>query len=106
MAIPVSNLERAIAELAFCHPIRAALQVAPIPTSRLNLATHQPQIRPEKILLVEGLYDLFVPAETFQKLAAAWRLPGWKQVPQSHITTLFSPSAMRGIMDWLAETLG
>jgi dienelactone hydrolase len=105
LAIPVSNLERAISELAFCHPIRAALKVAPIPTSGLNLASHTPRISPEKILLVEGLYDLFVPADTFKKLAEAWHLRGWMQVPQSHISTLFSPSAMRGTMDWLAAII-
>jgi pimeloyl-ACP methyl ester carboxylesterase len=105
LAIAVSNLERAIRDLEFCHPIRAALGVAPIDASRLNLATLKPRIAPERILLVEAIYDMFVPSETFREVAGAWGISEWKKVPQSHISSLFSPRTMREIMDWLARTL-
>jgi hypothetical protein len=105
LTIPVSNLERAVYELEFCHPIRSALSIAPAELTALNLAAHRPKIAPDKILLVEGIYDLFVPADTVKHLASAWGIPSWKRLKQSHISMLFSRGSMRECMDWLRDTL-
>ena len=106
LTTPVSNLERGIAELPFCFPIRAALGVAPVPLGRLNLQSLRPAIQPDRILVSQGLYDLFVPPETYSTLADAWNLSGWEAVAQSHISILASPRTMRGNVAWLKETLG
>jgi dienelactone hydrolase len=102
---PVSNLERAVAELEFCHPIRAALKVAPANLRTLNLQFRQPKIAAPNIHLVQAEYDLFVPAETYRDLAAAWRLPGWETVRESHITILTSKFASRRVIRWLDARL-
>lgn len=106
LATPVANLERAVRELEFCHPIRAALAVVPVNLHPLNLATRTPRISPNRILLVEANYDLFVPSDTCAELAAAWHLPASLKVPQSHISILFSRRSMRQIIDWLESGLG
>jgi hypothetical protein len=100
----VSNLERAVQELEFCHPIRAALQVAPIDLCALNLQARTPKIAGERILVVQARDDLFVPADTYRELATAWKLPSWAIVPQSHITILVSRKAMRQSIEWLEES--
>jgi dienelactone hydrolase len=105
LTTPVSNLERAVNELEFCHPIRAALTVAPVPIRSLNLSSHPLRLSPDAISVMEGEYDLFVPAETYQELAKAWNLRAWVRVPQSHISVLTSPSAMKQSIRWLAERL-
>lgn len=105
LTIPVSNLEQAVRELEFCHPIRSALAVAPVGITALNLASHQPKIAPARIRLMQSEYDLFVPAATYGELARAWGLRTWDKVPHSHISVLFAPSPMRKGMDWLSATL-
>jgi dienelactone hydrolase len=105
LTTPVSNLERAIRELAFCHPVRAALAAGPVHLRLLNLTEYRPKIPAEKILVTESRYDCFVPPETYGELAAAWELGGWSKVPQSHISILCSPKATREIARWLVNAL-
>jgi len=105
LTTPIPDLERAVAELPFCAPIRAALAVSPVSLAPLNLASLQPRIPPGRILLTEGGHDLFAPAGACRSLAAAWGLPAWDTFPHSHISLLFSKAAMERSMDWLAQTL-
>jgi dienelactone hydrolase len=98
---PVSNLERAVAELEFCHPIRSALEVTPVKLQCLNLGARKLAIEPRRVHLVEARYDQFVPRETYAQLSAAWSLPGWKVVPQGHLSILVSSKITRQTIDWL-----
>ena len=105
LTTPVSNLQRAVAELEFCHPIRAALQIVPANLESLNLPARKPKIAPEKIYMVEAAHDLFVPSATYREVADAWRLPPWEVVPQSHITVLVSKKASKQTIEWLVGQL-
>ncbi len=103
LVTPVSNLDQAVRNLEFCHPIRRALSVVPVDLQRLNLASQQPKISSGRILLVEGLYDQFVPGSGYPELAGAWHIENWLRVPQSHISILVSRSATRQCIAWLRE---
>ena len=105
LVTPVSNLEQAIRDLEFCHPIRTALSAAPVDLHRLNLPAQDPRISPDRILLLEARYDQFVPAGSYSELARAWHIEKWLQVPQSHISILASRSAMRQCIGWLREQM-
>jgi dienelactone hydrolase len=105
LTTPVCQLERAVLELEFCHPIRRALEVVPVDFSPLNLDTRQPKVAPEAIRLVQAEHDLFVPAESYQVLARSWGLKDWQIEPQSHITILLSRRANRAGIEWLASRL-
>jgi dienelactone hydrolase len=98
---PVSNMEQAIRDLEFCHPIRTALAVAPAELHRLNLPVQQPKISPDRLLLVQAQYDQFVPATTYDELARIWKINNRLQLPQSHISILMSRSSARRCIDWL-----
>jgi len=105
LVTPVSNLEQAIRDLEFCHPIRTALSVAPADLHRLNLPSQQPKIPSNRILLVEARYDQFVPGQSYNALARAWHIEKWLQVPQAHISILVSRSTTRQCIDWLREQM-
>jgi dienelactone hydrolase len=103
LTTPVVDLARGVRELAFCHPVRAALAGENLNLSTLNLTAHQPRIPPERILICQSSYDLFVPSETFDQLACAWRIPRVHTCPQSHLSVLLSRRSMRVSLNWLAE---
>lgn len=105
LTTPVANLEQAVRELEFCHPIRAALQVAPVDLQSLNLAAGNPRIAPEKILLIEARYDRFVPGETYIALARSWGIKEWPRVAQSHLSILISRRVTSDCVEWLERSL-
>jgi pimeloyl-ACP methyl ester carboxylesterase len=103
LTTPVSNLERGVSELSFCHPIRSSLDGASLDLSRLNLTSHRPKCA--AVQLVQSEYDLFVPPETYRDLARAWNLPGWEIQPHGHITILASPKATRKSIQFFQDKL-
>jgi dienelactone hydrolase len=105
LATPVSNLEQAVRELEFCHPIRSALAVAPVELRPLNLSSRRPKIAPERILLMEGRYDQFVPHSSYVELADAWGIEKWHIVSQSHLSILVSRAATWQCIEWLSAQL-
>jgi dienelactone hydrolase len=105
LTTPVSNLEQAVRELEFCHPIRSALEVCPVELRPLNLSSRRPKIAPERVLLVEGRYDQFVPHSSYTELAEAWGIENWNVVPQSHLSILVSRRATRTCIAWLTAQL-
>jgi dienelactone hydrolase len=105
LTTPVISLERAVRELEFCHPIRAALAAAPMDINPLNLEASRPSISGDRILLVQGDYDRFVPSETYDQLMRAWNLRPCQRVLESHISILVSRSATRQSIDWLRRCL-
>ncbi|HEX7860074.1 MAG TPA: hypothetical protein VF773_07110 [Verrucomicrobiae bacterium] len=105
LTTPVIDLERAVKELAFCHPIRSSMAAERLDLSALNLTRQRLRIAPEGVQLVESGYDLFVPEETYAELARDWKLPRWEKQPQGHISILTSRRAMRQSMDFFARNL-
>ena len=105
LTTPVSNLACAVRDLAFCHPIRSALNGTELNLSALNLTQHRPRINPVAIQLVESSYDLFVPKNSYRELAEAWKLPAWNTQKQGHISVLTSRKAMRESISWLMRAL-
>lgn len=105
LTTPVSNLARGVAELSFCHPIRSSLNGMDLDLGRLNLQRKRPQIPVKAIEVVQSIYDLFVPEETYLELAQAWNLQDWTKEPHGHISVLTSRQAMKRSIDWLEKSL-
>jgi pimeloyl-ACP methyl ester carboxylesterase len=105
LSTAVTSLSDAIRDLAFCHPIRATLQVVPMDTRQLDLENRRPQVAPEKILLQEGAYDSFISRESYERLARAWHLSNWLICRESHISILTSKRAMKQGARWVADKL-
>jgi dienelactone hydrolase len=102
---PVSDLETAVRELEFCHPIRSALSVIPVSLAALNLHSRTPTINATRILLVEAQYDQFVPHSSYVELASAWKIEKWEPFRESHLSILISRRATRTALEWLATRL-
>jgi hypothetical protein len=103
LTTPIIDLARAVRELPFCHPVRSALAGENLDLAKLNLTAHRPKIPPRQIHVCQCDYDVFVPIETFNQLASAWRLPRVHTCAQSHLSVLLSPRSMRVSIDWLAQ---
>jgi len=101
---PVPNVELAIRELDFCAPIRVALGDKAIDVSPLNLASRHPLIRPEQILIVESLHDIFAPPEVVDHVWDAWNRPPILRVDHGHISVLLSLPIMGRIVRWISRT--
>jgi dienelactone hydrolase len=70
----------------------------------LNLGRSQPAISREKVLLIEGMYDLMVstgPEEIWQ----SWGQPEIWRLPHGHISTVLAPGLTGRILRWLAPRL-
>jgi hypothetical protein len=91
-----------IDETAFVAPIRRALEGHNLDLSPFNLHEHQPQIPKENILLVEAIYDRFVPAETIEDLWRAWDEPEIWRRPCGHITVMLSLGLMKATARWMS----
>ena len=103
LATPVVNLERAIAELPFCGPIREGLKDKTLALKQLCLASLAPLLAPENILLVESQHDLFAPAETIEELWRAWGRTEIFRVPHGHISVLMSMPVLERTLRWIIK---
>lgn len=103
LATPVAKMERAIAELSFCRPIRETCEKAGIWPQHLNLARYRPRIARENVLLVEAVHDLFGPPETIEEIWECWDRPPIWRVPHGHISVLMSVGVMQQISNWIAD---
>ncbi len=103
LTTPIIDLERAVQELPFCHPIRSGLANSQLDLSRLNLARMRPNIPPSHIRVCRCEYDLFVPMETYQQLVSAWNLSTPVVCAQSHLTVLISRQSTIATIDWLLQ---
>jgi dienelactone hydrolase len=100
---PVVKVDRAIAELDFCEPIRRGLGQNKVPLAGLDLLAHRPKIPAEKILLIESKHDIFVPAETVEELWRVWGGPEIWRVNQGHISIMMSPSVLKRAVNWIGH---
>ena len=103
LCTPVGKIDRAVKDLAFCEPIRDCLQKRKLSLARLNLADYHPRTKPEKILIVESLYDRFAPVDTVEEIWRAWGRPEIMRVNHGHISVLLSLGVMKRIMGWIAS---
>jgi len=103
LVAPVGKISRAIEELAFCEPIRQALQSRKISLARLNLVAHRPRISPDKLLIVESKHDQFAPVETVEELWRAWGQGDIMRVNHGHISVLLSLPIMERVMQWISR---
>jgi hypothetical protein len=100
---PVSRMDRVIAELDFCKPIRRRLNGTSIRLDRLNLVAHRPRPFPDDLLIIQSAHDLFAPAETVEELWCAWNKPEMWRVMHGHISILMSAPMMERTVNWVAR---
>lgn len=103
LTTPVVRMDRAFDELEFCAPIRRALGGVDIPIDPFNLARHPLLVLKERVLIIEALYDLFVPVETVEELWSAWDQPGIWRLPHGHISILTSLPIMQRTIRWIEQ---
>jgi len=101
---PVSRMDRVIAELDFCEPIRRTLNGANVRLDRLNLDAHRPRLSRRNILIVQSAHDLFAPAETIEELWRAWDKPVIWRLPHGHISAMMSTPMMERTVNWIARS--
>jgi len=102
LATPVVRLERVIEELPFCAPVRRSLISGSVDISKLSLLSHRPQLAPPDLLVLESIYDLFVPVDTIEELWRAWGQPEIWRVRHGHISIWLSPPLLGRVADWVA----
>lgn len=68
-------------------------------------AAYPPLIDPRKILIVEAIYDRFVPREIIEELWKAWQKPPILRYPHGHISIMLDPKVTEGILTHLRENL-
>jgi dienelactone hydrolase len=105
LLVPVARLDRMLEEAPFCRHIRLAWNGRPVEAGKLNLTEVRPVIPLQNILLIEGIHDLFVRAETMEELWRAWDKPEIWRLRQGHISVLAAPGLHGRIIDWMAPRL-
>jgi type III secretion system FlhB-like substrate exporter len=68
------------------------------PLTALNL---QPRIPPERILPINGLYDMIVSPEHARALFEAWNIPKVVWLPGGHFSILSMPKMRQAIKDFV-----
>jgi len=85
---------------------RQAAARAKLGATPLNLTTSQPVIPKANVLLIESIYDCFVPKEHIEELWQAWRQPEIWRVPHGHVSlSLMAPGFTSRVLRWLAPRL-
>jgi hypothetical protein len=98
-------MDRMIDEVAFCETIRQALKSNPMDLSRLNLASHKPNLGRSNMLMVVAEHDQFVPPDTSRELWEAWGHPELWSLPHGHVTILSSSATMKRAVKWIGLRL-
>lgn len=99
----VARMDIAMATLPFAEPARQSMAVSPVNLDVFNLRNINPNF--ERILIMEGVRDLFVPAETLDDLAATWRNAELWRMRHSHISICFGPLTQLRAVRWVARHL-
>ena len=105
LTTPVSDMREVISQLPFCEPIRQALRDADLNFSRLNLISRPLKVQPNKVLVIQGEYDLFITTRSLQELRGAWPGAEFWCVPHSHISVLLSWPVFRRTCRWYLHQL-
>jgi hypothetical protein len=102
MMTPVVRMDRVIAELDFCKPIRRRLHGASMRLEPLNLITHRLRLAPADVLVVASEHDLFARIETIEELHRVWGEPELWRARHGHISLMMSGPYMERIVGWIA----
>jgi pimeloyl-ACP methyl ester carboxylesterase len=106
---PVVRMDRVMAELDFCRPLRRHLTAVLPHLAVLNLDSHRPRLDPENILVVASEHDLFAPIETTEELCRQWREPVLWRPRHGHISVTMScltPGVLAAkIVDWVGTRI-
>jgi hypothetical protein len=105
LSTPMSDVAATMAQLPFCRPLRRSLAREPVDLSRLNLASHRPLMPLERVLLLVGEHDLFIPRPSLDELWEVWGRPERRVVAQGHMSILASRRVVRETGDWLWSRL-
>jgi hypothetical protein len=105
LAVPVTDLEHAIDNLAFCEPIKRGLNGHRLPLGAFDLMRQAPKLDPAKILFVAGKYDQFSPIDIIRKLGGRWGVKNIRELEHGHITSLMMPRNSFAICKWLEAEL-
>jgi pimeloyl-ACP methyl ester carboxylesterase len=97
----VARMDIAMAILPFGKPVRESLAVSPVNLDMFSLHNLKPTT--DRILIMEGVRDLFVPAETLDDLAAHWKNAELWRMRHSHISICFGPLTLLRAVRWLAR---
>lgn len=100
---PVARMDRVIAELEFCEPIRRSLGGTKVRLEPLNLVSHRPKMPSENILVVASEHDLFAPVETVEELVVEWGNPVFWRTRHGHISVMLSAPVMERTVKWIAR---
>jgi pimeloyl-ACP methyl ester carboxylesterase len=112
MAVPGVRMDYKFsrAERVVWRRVRAALRAQStareaMNTTPLNLTLARPVILTERILLIEGVHDLFVEKEAIEELWRKWEQPEIWRLPHGHISWMFEPGVTGGVLRWLSPRL-
>ncbi len=72
----------------------------------VNLLSAQPAVSRDRILLIEGIHDLFTPPQPIEERWQTWGRPEIWRLPQGHISLSLLPGLTRRVLSWLAPRLG
>lgn len=95
----VARMDIAMATLPFAHPVRESIAAAPVNLAAFNLDPLKPTTK--DILIIEGLRDLFIPAETLDNLASKWSGSELWRMKHSHISICFGALTLNRAVRWL-----
>jgi dienelactone hydrolase len=101
LGTPISRMDRALRELAFCRPLKEQLEHYHLAVEQFDLVNQKPLVKTERLLLLESEHDLFAPAGSVEELWEAWQKPEIWRVPHGHISVLCSGPVMKRTADWL-----
>jgi pimeloyl-ACP methyl ester carboxylesterase len=98
---PVARMDVAMATLPFAEPAREGLRKTPIDLDLLSLRRLTQTTR--RTLIMEGMRDLFVPAETLDDLATHWPNAELWRLKHSHISIVFGALTLLRAVRWLKK---
>jgi len=112
MASPNVRLRPCVEQLAIRPLVRKNLPIVrevceQLNLTALNLLATQPSIPKEKILLIEGIHDLFCPKQDIEDLWQSWGQPDIWRLPHGHVGVCcgFVPGLTGRVLRWLEPRL-
>jgi dienelactone hydrolase len=108
MASPNVRLRTCVEQWAIRPRVRRNLPIVrevceKLNLTALNLLSAQPAIPREKILLIEGIHDLFCPKEDIEEFWQSWGQPDIWRLPHGHtgVCCGFVPGLPGRVLRWL-----
>jgi len=82
-------------------------EMAALNRTALNLATVQPAISKENVLLIDAIHDLMVPKDATRELWEAWGQPELWRLPHGHVSVICMTTSRQTerVLRWLTPRL-